>query len=134
MWWEIQLQEFTLFCKWCRLISYFSTLLDKDDRSVRIAAGEALALIFEMGNLEKFSGEAKVSSDSSICRELTHIQGVRAKILNQVKNLSTEAGGKGSAKKDLNSQRNSFRDILEFLEVLFHWFQQVIFISSFWLL
>ncbi|XP_057468990.1 uncharacterized protein LOC130758170 [Actinidia eriantha] len=97
-------------------ISYFSTLLDKDDRSVRIAAGEALALIFEMGNLEKFSGEAKVSSDSSISRELTHIQGLRAKILNQVRNLSTEAGGKGSAKKDLNSQRNSFRDILEFLE------------------
>lgn len=29
-----------------------------------------------------------------------------------------EAGGKGSAKKDLNSQRNLFKDVLEFLEVL----------------
>uniref|UniRef100_A0A5B6ZTI5 Interferon-related developmental regulator 1 n=1 Tax=Davidia involucrata TaxID=16924 RepID=A0A5B6ZTI5_DAVIN len=106
---------------WQESISYFSSLLDKDDRSVRIAAGEALALIFEIGNLEKFSGEAKGSSDSSSheennSREFAHIQGLRGKILNQVRNLAMEAGGKGSSKKDLNSQRNSFRDILEFLE------------------
>ncbi|CAL5383846.1 unnamed protein product [Camellia sinensis] len=87
----------------------------KDDRSVRIAAGEALALIFEIGNF-KFSGEAKASSDSSVSREVAHIQGLRGKFLSQVRNLSTEAAGKGSAKKDLNSQRNIFRDILEFLE------------------
>lgn len=100
---------------WQESISYFSTLLDKDDRSVRIAAGEALALIFEIGNF-KFSGEAKASSDSSVSREVAHIQGLRGKFLSQVRNLSTEAAGKGSAKKDLNSQRNTFRDILEFLE------------------
>ncbi|CAK9182843.1 unnamed protein product [Ilex paraguariensis] len=102
-------------------IYYFSTLLDKDDRSVRIAGGEALALIFEMGNLDKFCGEAKGSNDSSTIegknsQEFVHIQGLREKILNQVRNLSVEAGGKGSAKKDLNHQRNSFRDILELLE------------------
>ncbi|GFS44159.1 interferon-related developmental regulator family protein [Actinidia rufa] len=106
---------------WQESISYFLTLLDKDDRSIRIAAGEALALIFEMGNLEKFCGEAKASSDSSDhekndSRNFAHIQGLRAKILNQVRNLSAEAGGRGSTKKDLNSQRNSFRDILDFLE------------------
>nr|XP_043607263.1 interferon-related developmental regulator 1 [Erigeron canadensis] len=106
---------------WQGSISYFSTLLDKDDRSVRIAAGEALALIFEIGNLEKFSTVSKGSSESSaedknIARNVTHIQGLRAKILNQVRDLSAEAGGKGSAKKDLNNQRNTFRDILEFLE------------------
>lgn len=90
---------------------------------MRIAAGEALALVFEIGNLEKFSGESKGSSDSSTdeaskSRELLHIQGLRAKVLNQVRTLSAEAGGKGSAKKDLNNQRNIFRDILEFLEVI----------------
>ncbi|KAK9270435.1 hypothetical protein L1049_026014 [Liquidambar formosana] len=100
---------------WQESISYFSSLLDKEDRSVRIAAGEALALIFEMGSLEKFSVEAKGSSDGSQER-FTHIQGLKAKILNQVRNLSAEAGGKGSAKKDLNNQRNLFRDILEFIE------------------
>ncbi|KAK1366912.1 interferon-related developmental regulator 1 [Heracleum sosnowskyi] len=106
---------------WQESITYLSSLLDKDDRSIRIAAGEGLALIFEMGNLEKFSVSATGPSDSSNpdgknAREFTHIQGLRAKILNQVRSLSVEAGGKGSAKKDLNSQRNTFRDVLEFLE------------------
>ncbi|GJR27694.1 interferon-related developmental regulator family protein [Tanacetum coccineum] len=34
----------------------------------------------------------------------------------QVRNLFVEAGGKVIAKKDLNNQRNTLRDILEFLE------------------
>ncbi|GKV20074.1 hypothetical protein SLEP1_g30246 [Rubroshorea leprosula] len=107
---------------WQQSISYFSSLLDKNDRSIRIAAGEALALIFEIGILEKFSSEGEGSSDGSVqegnkSKEgLMHIQGLRAKILNQVRELSAEAGGKGSAKKDLNSQRNLFKDILDFLE------------------
>lgn len=101
--------------KWQQSISYFSTLLDKDDRSIRIAAGEALALIFETGSLEKFSSESKGSNDGSR-EEYIHLQGLKGKILNQVRNLSVEAGGKGSAKKDLTSQRNLFKDILEFLE------------------
>lgn len=104
------------FEKSCRSISYFSTLLDKDDRSIRIAAGEALALILETGSLEKFSSESKGSNDGSR-EEYIHLQGLKGKILNQVRNLSVEAGGKGSAKKDLTSQRNLFKDILEFLEV-----------------
>ncbi|KAF8410216.1 hypothetical protein HHK36_002739 [Tetracentron sinense] len=107
---------------WQESISYFSSLLDKDDRSVRIAAGEAIALIFETGSLDKLSGEAKSSSDSSVHEgtnsrgDYAHMLGLRGKILGQVRILSVEAGGKGSAKKDLNSQRNLFRDVQEFLE------------------
>ncbi|XP_011074362.1 interferon-related developmental regulator 1 [Sesamum indicum] len=106
---------------WQESISYFSTLLDKDDRLLRIAAGEALALIFEMGSLEKFCGETKSSGDPSIdegndSRKLMYVHGLKNKVLNQVRELSAEAGGKGSVKKDLNSQRNTFRDILDFLE------------------
>ncbi|XVF36407.1 hypothetical protein REPUB_Repub19eG0056000 [Reevesia pubescens] len=107
---------------WQESITYLSSLLDKDDRSVRIAAGEALALIFEMGSLEKFAAEAKGSSDGSVSEGnkskegFSHIQGLKGKILNQVRDLSVEAGGKGSAKKDLNNQRNLFKDVLEFLE------------------
>ncbi|XP_068656063.1 uncharacterized protein [Aristolochia californica] len=67
--------------EWQESVSYLSTLLDKDDRAIRLAA-EAL----------------------------------KGKILNQVRSLSVEAGGKGSAKKDLNNQRSLFRDVLEFLE------------------
>ncbi|XP_039050095.1 interferon-related developmental regulator 1-like isoform X1 [Hibiscus syriacus] len=107
---------------WQESIAYLSTLLDKDDRSVRIAAGEALAVIFEMGSLEKFSAEVKGSNNGSITEGnkskegFLHIQGLRGNILNQVRDLSVEAGGKGSAKKDLNNQRNFFKDVLEFLE------------------
>ncbi|XP_047342393.1 interferon-related developmental regulator 1-like [Impatiens glandulifera] len=103
---------------WQGSISYLSTLLEKDDRPLRIAAGESLALIFEIGSLEKFCNEAKGHSNGSHQerRESVHIQGMRSKILNQVRNLAAEAGGKGSIKKDLNRQRNSFRDIMEFIE------------------
>ncbi|KAI6689108.1 hypothetical protein NL676_025936 [Syzygium grande] len=103
---------------WQESISYLSGLLDKDDRSVRIAAGEALAVIFEMGSLEKLCSQVKDTGGDSTQdgKELVHMHGLKAKVLNQVRNLSVEAGGKGSAKKDLNSQRNLFKDILEFLE------------------
>ena len=48
----------------------------------------------------------------------SHIQGLKRKFLNQVRDLFMESSGKGSAKKDLNNQRNLFKDVLEFLEVL----------------
>ncbi|RXH91599.1 hypothetical protein DVH24_020622 [Malus domestica] len=109
------------FKDWQESITYLSSLLDKDDRSMRIAAGEALALIFEIGSLEKFSAGANTSSNASTeegnkPREYVHIQGLKSKIINQARNLSAEAGGKSSAKKDLSNQRNTFRDILDYLE------------------
>ncbi|GAU31182.1 hypothetical protein TSUD_316070 [Trifolium subterraneum] len=102
-------------------ITYLSSLLDKEDRSVRIAAGEALALIFEMGVIDKFSTETKNANgvpqeENKPQESYIYLQGLKGKVINQCKNLSVEAGGKGSAKKDLNSQRNLFRDILDFFE------------------
>jgi len=86
---------------------------------VRIAAGEALAVIFEVGDFERFAGEGGDSSDCA--REgYLHLKGLKGKVLKQVRDLASEAGGKGAAKKDLNNQRNLFRDLLDFLEVLFH--------------
>ncbi|KAL8492116.1 hypothetical protein ACS0TY_023660 [Phlomoides rotata] len=106
---------------WQESVSYFSTLLDKDDRLLRIAAGEALALIFEIGSLEKFCGEANVSTNTPIeegkdSRNLMHMHGLRNKVLGQVRVFAAEASSKGTAKKDLNTQKNTFRDILDFLE------------------
>uniref|UniRef100_A0A7C9CXV8 Interferon-related developmental regulator N-terminal domain-containing protein n=1 Tax=Opuntia streptacantha TaxID=393608 RepID=A0A7C9CXV8_OPUST len=108
--------SFSLSLKdWQESISYLSTLLDKDDRSVRIAAGEALAVIFEVGDFERFAGEGGDSSDCA--REgYLHLKGLKGKVLKQVRDLASEAGGKGAAKKDLNNQRNLFRDLLDFLE------------------
>jgi len=111
-----------MFCCSCSSISYLSSLLDKEDRSVRIAAGEALALIFEIGVIDKFSAQPDSASDttqegSKPLESYIFLQGLKGKVLDQCKKLSIEAGGKGSAKKDLNSQRNLFRDILDFFEV-----------------
>ncbi|XP_011625218.1 uncharacterized protein LOC18439088 isoform X1 [Amborella trichopoda] len=88
--------------------SVMSSLLDKDDRSVRIAAGEALALIDE---LQRLIPDENESPEKAQYENLLY-----GKILNQVEDLSIEAGGKGSSKKDLNNQRSSFRDILASLE------------------
>ncbi|KAI3758781.1 hypothetical protein L6452_06353 [Arctium lappa] len=97
----------TLDNKWWQgSVPYLSTLLEKYDRSGRIAAGEALALIYEKGYLEKFCATAKANA----------VEGLTSKIMNQVRDLAAEAGGKASAKTHLNNQRNTFRDILEFLE------------------
>ncbi|KAL4333448.1 hypothetical protein GQ457_07G020930 [Hibiscus cannabinus] len=102
---------------WQESVTYLSSLLDKDDRSVRIAAGEALALIFEMGSLVKSAGEAKEGScDGSVSDGDKSKHGLKEKFLNQARDLSVEAGGKGSSKKDLNNQRSLFKDVLEFLE------------------
>uniref|UniRef100_A0A1D1ZA36 Interferon-related developmental regulator 1 n=1 Tax=Anthurium amnicola TaxID=1678845 RepID=A0A1D1ZA36_9ARAE len=108
---------------WQESISFLSTLLDKDDRTVRIAAGEAIALIFDVGCLDKFSTEENDYNENSDGEGVkpsrggfSYVKSLKGKILNQVKNLSMEAGGKGSAKNDLSSQRNTFQDILALIE------------------
>ncbi|KAG6425135.1 hypothetical protein SASPL_115560 [Salvia splendens] len=87
-------------------ILYFSTLLDKDDRALRIAACEALALIFEIGSLDKFCGETKDSSEPTIdegkdSRKLMYLDGLRTNVLGQVHGLSAEAGGKDLVSRQL---------------------------------
>ncbi|KAF7830545.1 interferon-related developmental regulator 1-like [Senna tora] len=106
---------------WENKISYLSSLLDKEDRSVRNVAGKALALVFEIGVIEKYSAEPNRAStttqeESKQQESYVHIQGLKGKVINQVEDLSVEAGGKGSTKKDLNSQKILFRDILEFFK------------------
>ncbi|XP_068654961.1 uncharacterized protein [Aristolochia californica] len=105
--------------EWQESISYLSTLLDKDDRAIRLAAGEAVALIFEIRSLENefrsTDGDSVVEGKNSQ-GVFSYVEALKGKFLNQVRSLSVEAGGKGSAKKDLNNQRSLFRDVLEFLE------------------
>ncbi|KAM0950460.1 hypothetical protein DsansV1_C04g0041641 [Dioscorea sansibarensis] len=105
---------------WQESISFLSFLLERDDRAVRIAAGEAIALIFEIGRLDKFSREEgetdSAGHEGFKPRGFAYVASIKGKILNQVRELSAEAGGKGTGKKDLNLQRDLFQDILMFLE------------------
>ncbi|CAG7901702.1 unnamed protein product [Brassica rapa] len=76
-----------------------------------------------LGTLEKFAAEAKGSAANGSVKEgcvsqeaLMNMHGLKSKVTNQVRDLAAEAGGKGSAKKDLNTQRSLFKDLVEFLE------------------
>lgn len=76
-----------------------TNLLETSDLSVRIAAGESLALMYEMARdfNRDFTGDS-----NGLCDLL--------------RDLSTD-GNKHKAKKDLRQQRSSFRDILKTVEV-----------------
>ena len=82
-----------------RHIRRMKFLLETSDLSVRIAAGEILALMYEMG---RDINEDFVGDNNGLCDLL--------------RDLATD-GNKHKAKKDLRQQRSSFRDILKTVEV-----------------
>lgn len=88
-----------------------------------MAAGEALALIFEMGSLEKFSCDDEDKGE---------FDGLRSNVIARARGVSVEAGNKGSTKKDRSSQSHTFGDILDFLEVLllFYHFYDIYYLTS----
>ncbi|RWW54199.1 hypothetical protein BHE74_00039259, partial [Ensete ventricosum] len=101
-------------------VAFLSTLLEDNDRSVRVAAGEAIALFFELGILDLHRGD-HIDIDSlnhEVLKHgmLTYMQSMKAKILAKANDLSVEAGGKGTDKKNLNDQRDLFQKILDYVQ------------------
>lgn len=88
-------EAYTLINKHLRRMKF---LLETSDLSVRIAAGEILALMYEMG---RDINEDFVGDNNGLCDLL--------------RDLATD-GNKHKAKKDLKQQRSSFRDILRTVE------------------
>lgn len=82
------------FCKKC--LPMLSTFLEHDNRAVRIAAGEAIALIFETVNSED---EGEDDFNNLVPGGLDQDNVLEKKILEQMKALSIEASGKGSSKR-----------------------------------
>ena len=114
----------TNFLNLSREISFLSTLLEDNDRSVRIAAGEAISIFFELGSLGILDQNEQVGTDSINHEDLKHgvlayMQSMKAKILFKANELSVEAGGKGTDKKNLNDQRDLFQKILDYVQVCF---------------
>jgi len=99
-----------------------SSLLDMDSRAVRISAGEAIAFIFETINSRDQNGDDHLDSNcldqenNNSLGSLSFLDKLQSRVLEQMKALSSEAGGKGASKKDLNNQRSSFRDFLASIE------------------
>lgn len=104
---------------WKEPISFLSTLLEAEDRAVRMAAGEALALCFELNLLDVSFEDGDVNAGGtggSKNKLFLDMQGLKAKISGLASNLSAEAGGKGADKKNLTDQRDLFQRILDFVK------------------
>ncbi|KAJ4791596.1 Interferon-related developmental regulator family protein [Rhynchospora pubera] len=92
---------------WTKYISYLSNLLEANDRTVRMAAGEAIALFFE---LKLF--DVKPAEEDS---EYSQMQNMRAKVTAQIDALSCAASHKGANKKNLSAQREHFHKIWDYV-------------------
>ncbi|OAY78175.1 Interferon-related developmental regulator 1 [Ananas comosus] len=107
-------------CPLCMAVWFLSTLLDAEDRAVRMAAGEAIAVCFEIGILNVYSNDESDTDNLDIGdskrRDFLYMQSMKAKIADRANNLSMEAGGKGTDKKNLNDQRDLFQKIWDFIK------------------
>lgn len=98
-----------LFENCCRPISHLSDLIEHDDESVRVAALEALALIFESGCLNSFPSEAKCSSSFLIHEGNTSTNGYSS-IQERMDNIRHRV-------MRLSSTNEGYKDHKEFLKV-----------------
>lgn len=105
---------------WMEMISFLCNLLENGDRAVRIAAGEAIAVIFEIvvaGKLSNVTSDLESTEDiPSKPKWLIYLSSLKEKIILLVSGLSMEAGGKGIDKKCLNTQRDTFEKIYDYLK------------------
>lgn len=100
------------------------SLTQMDNRTVRIAAGRAIVVIFEAsrsrnknGNdLNTFNSINKGDEEDNPPGNLSSLDVLKVKIIEQMRILSTEAGGKGISNKERNSQRSSFHEFLAYIE------------------
>lgn len=105
-----------------KYLTVLSSLLDMDSRAVRISAGEAIVFILETIKSSDQNGYDNLDSygldqeNNNSLGSLSSLENLQMIVLEQMKALSIEAGGKGSSKKDLNNQRSSFRDFLASIE------------------
>ena len=77
-------------------------MLESEDQNVRIPAGEAIGVLFETKGISGSWYSTSQKEDD---------------LIEQIRDLAMEAGGKGQANK--KTQRSSFKGILSILEVFF---------------
>lgn len=105
-----------------KYLPVLSSLLEMDSRAVRISAGEAIGFILETINSRDQNGHDHLDSNcldqenNNSLGSLSSLDNLQLRVIEQMKALSREAGGKGSSKKDLQNQRTSFRDFIAFIE------------------
>ncbi|KAI3448182.1 hypothetical protein Pfo_004847 [Paulownia fortunei] len=107
---------------WHGAISYFLDLLEVDDQSVCMAAGEAIALICEVGFLEKFASNVTIDKinleekGKNISGHDYSVQELQEIISNHAKRLLRQTSLQSTATKTLNGWSNFSLNVLEVLE------------------
>ncbi|KAJ4815338.1 Interferon-related developmental regulator family protein [Rhynchospora pubera] len=96
---------------WTKYILDISNLLEADDRTVRMAAGEAIALFFEL----KLFDVKPAEEDAKYFQRLTYMNNMKAKVTAQIDALSCEASHKGANKKNRSAQRELFGNIWDYV-------------------
>ncbi|KAL8027606.1 hypothetical protein ABFX02_14G106600 [Erythranthe guttata] len=107
---------------WQGAISCFLNQLEVDDRSVSLAAGEAIALICEVGCLDKFTSNIKIDEINSNDKGKNttdqdfSIQELREVISNHATKLLQQTSLQSAATKAVNGWSNFSLTILKVLE------------------
>lgn len=91
-----------------KLCPVFSKLLESPDVELRIAAGEAIAVLYEFVGEDQDEDEDDDEGD-------TDIEKVLDELVPKIQSLSTDSQ-KHRSKKDRKEQKSSFRDILHTIE------------------
>lgn len=109
-----------------RAIPCFLDLLEVDDQSVCLAAAETIALICEVGCLEKFATNLTIDKISleekgkSIIYQDHSIQELQDIISNHAKRILHQTSLQSAATKTVNEWSNFSRNVLKVLEVLYY--------------
>lgn len=92
------------------------SFLENDDQVVRLSAGEAIAVLFETRNFFESQPNTTLQDPSfdSVPSYKKHFDNREADLIEHIRGLALEAGGKGQANK--KSQRTSFKDILSVVQ------------------
>ncbi|KAJ7946161.1 Interferon-related developmental regulator [Quillaja saponaria] len=108
---------------WKGTISCLLGMLEEDDESVCVAAGEALAMIFEINSLDKFSSEDEGTSDSSAlegtksppkyCDKKNLIKDT---IVKQLEKLSIRARDKTSVNQTFSEVSNADWGVMKYFQ------------------
>ncbi|GFP99405.1 hypothetical protein PHJA_002084600 [Phtheirospermum japonicum] len=110
---------------WQGAISLFLELLEADDQSICSSAGEAIALICEVGCLEKFATNTTIDKDSlnvkgkNISDQDYSLQELQEIVSNHAKRLLSRASLQSAATNAMNGYNNFSLNVLEVLEVNF---------------
>eukprot|EP00850_Spirogloea_muscicola_P020290 SM000212S06883 [mRNA] locus=s212:33105:43389:+ [translate_table: standard] len=111
---QVQVINLTAATAVCSALPSLSSLLADNDLAMRIAAGEAIALLYEAGGRDA-GEESSESTSQAGALSVEALDDKQAEVLEQMRDLSVE-GNKRLSKKTRKEQHGSFRDLVSLIQ------------------